>query len=68
MKPKNPYRKQTRLGIHKTREIIRCFSLDLTAIKTAEILKLNRKTIDAWYNYFRKVIYSFSIAEKEEKV
>lgn len=68
MKAKNPYRKQTRLGIHKTREIIRCFSLDLTAIKTAEILKLNRKTIDDWYNYFRKVIYSFSVAEKQEKV
>jgi len=40
MKVKKPYRKQARLGIHKTREIIRCFSLDLTAIKTAEILKL----------------------------
>jgi hypothetical protein len=38
MKAKNPYRKQTRLGIAKTREIIHCFSIDLPAIKTAEIL------------------------------
>jgi hypothetical protein len=66
MKTKNPYRKKSRLGIHKTREIIKCFSLDLTSIKTAEILKLNRKTIDD--NYFREVIYSHCIAEKHEKI
>jgi len=68
MKAKNPYKKQTRLGAHKTREIIRCFSLDLTSVKTAEILKLNRKTVDNWYNYIRKIIYLKCQNEKQKKI
>ena len=68
MKAKNPYRKQTRLGIAKTREIIHCFSIDLPAIKTAEILWLNRKTIDSWYTYIRKIIYIDCEKEKKEKL
>jgi hypothetical protein len=38
MKTKNRYRKRARLDNSTTREIIKCFSLDLTATKTAEIL------------------------------
>jgi hypothetical protein len=37
MKTKNPYRKKSRLGTHKTRKIVKYFSLDLTATKTSEI-------------------------------
>ena len=68
MKTKNRYRKWARLDNLKTRKIIECFSMDLTASKTAEILKLNIKTIDDWYSYLRKVIYSHCVAEKQEKV
>lgn len=68
MKTKNRYRKKARLDNCKTREIIKCFSMDLTATKTAEITNLNIKTIDDWYNYIRKVIYTVSEAEKQEKV
>ncbi|MDD2516274.1 MAG: hypothetical protein PHF26_03585, partial [Candidatus Gracilibacteria bacterium] len=50
-------RKGARLDNSKTKEIIKCFALDSTATKTAELLKLNLKIIDDWYIYFRKVIY-----------
>ena len=68
MKTKNKYRKWARLDNSKTKEIIKCFSLDLTATKTAELLNLNTKTIDDWYGYFRKAIYFHCVAEKQEKV
>lgn len=68
MKAKNPYKKQTRLGVVKTREIIHCFSVDLPAVKTAEILWLNRKTVDNWYLYIRKILYLECEKEKQEKL
>ena len=68
MKTKNIYRKWVRLDNWKTKEIIKCFAMDLTATKTSELLWLNIKTIDDWYNYIRKVIFTVSEAEKQEKV
>ena len=68
MKTKNRYRKWVRLDNWKTKEIIKCFAMDLTATKTSELLWLNIKTIDDWYNYIRKVIFTVSEAEKQEKV
>lgn len=68
MKTKNRYRKWARLDNWKTREIIKCFAMDLTATKTSELLWLNIKTIDDWYNYIRKVIFTVSEAERQEKV
>jgi len=68
MKTKNRYRKLARLDNWIAREIIKCFALDLTATKTSKILWLNVKTIDDWYNYIRKVIYTVTEEEKQEKV
>jgi transposase-like protein len=67
MKAKNRYRKWARLDNSITREIIKCFSLDLTATKTAEILWIERKTINDWYSFIRIAIYSYSNKEKAEK-
>ena len=68
MKTKNRYRKLARLDNWITREIIKCFALDLTATKTSKILWLNIKTIDYWYGYIRKIIYTITEAEKQGKV
>lgn len=68
MKIKNPYRKQTRLGIKKTRQIIEYFSKDINASLTAEILWINRKTVNDWYNYIREIIYINCEKEKQEKL
>jgi transposase-like protein len=63
---KNPYKKRTKLSRYKTEQIIKCFALDLTANKTAEILGIERKTINRWYNYIREAIYWYCEREKAE--
>jgi transposase len=42
--------------------IIKCFSTDITSFSCSEIVALNRKTTDKYYNFFRKIII-----EEEEK-
>ena len=49
----------------KVKKILRCFCEDIPAIKTASLLKLNRKTIDRYYNIFREKIMQASIKEME---
>tara|TARA_Y100000588_G_C14229468_1_gene914621 strand:- start:1877 stop:2140 length:264 start_codon:yes stop_codon:yes gene_type:complete len=45
---------------------LRCFFADLAAVKTVEILELNRKTIDRYYNIFREKILHYSYKELEK--
>ncbi len=54
MTRKNPYKKWTKLSRYKTEQIIRCFALDPIANKTAEILGIERKTINRGYNYIKR--------------
>jgi transposase-like protein len=39
---------------------LKCFCADINATKTAEILDLNRRTIDRYFNIFREKIALFS--------
>ena len=66
MKLKNPYRKRARIWVKKIEQIIKFFCLDLTADKVAEVTELERKTINNWFNYFRKVILENSKTEEKE--
>ncbi len=68
MKTKNKYRKWARFDNWVTKKIIECFSLDLTASKTSEILWIERKTINNWYEYIREIIYLECEKEKQEKL
>ena len=68
MKTSNPYRKKSRIWTAKSREIIKYFSMDFPAVKTTKLTWLNPKTIDDWYNYFRKIIYLECEKEKQEKL
>lgn len=45
--------KYTKLSKYKRKQILRCFALDFTATQTSKLLKINRNTINAWYNKFR---------------
>lgn len=42
---------------YKVGKILKHFVVDVEASKTAELLGLNRKTVDSYYNLFRKLIY-----------
>jgi transposase-like protein len=57
--------KYSKISKYKIRKILKCFSEDLPAVKTASLLRLNRKTIDRYYNLFREKIAHASMKEKE---
>ena len=60
---KNKYIKVTHISERKTREIIRLFSLDIEAKKTAELTGVSRPTINRFYNTFRERIVDICEAE-----
>ena len=66
MKVKSSLRKNTRFSEEKILKIIECFSQDYRADFTSEFLRINRKTINDWYMYLRKVIYWYQEQEKQE--
>lgn len=49
--------KYSKLSDYKIKKILKCFCSDIDATKTAEILGLNRKTINHYYRIFREVIF-----------
>lgn len=57
--------KYSKISKYKVKKILKCFSEDLPAIKTAGLLSLNRKTIDRYYNLFREKIALASMKEME---
>ena len=58
--------KYSRLSKYKIKKIIECFSEDITVSSAAKILKLNRKTINNYYNEFRRLILEHSLREQEK--
>lgn len=57
--------KYSKISKYKIRKILKCFSEDLPAVKTASLLRLNRKTIDRYYSLFREKIALASMKEME---
>ena len=60
--------KYSRLSRYKIKKIIEYFSEDITATSAAKILRLNRKTINSYYNEFRKKILEYSLREQEKEL
>ena len=58
--------KDAKISWYRIKKIIECFCLDITASKTASLLKLNRNTINHWYNVFRLDIYAHQCREFEK--
>ena len=54
MEQLNRYYRRSKIGERKTRQIIRCFALDLTAAKTAELVVLTRKSVNQIYLKIRR--------------
>jgi transposase len=57
--------KHSKISEYKIKKILKLFCEDLTAVKAANILKLNRKTINRYYGIFREKIMQASRAEME---
>ena len=58
----------SRLSRYKIKKIIEYCSEDLTASSAAKILKLNRKTVNSYYNEFRSLILEHSLREQEKEL
>ena len=58
----------SRLSRYKIKKIIECFSEDITASSAAKILKLNRKTINSYYNEFHRLILDHSLHERKKEL
>lgn len=58
--------KGSKLSRFRLLKIAKCFCLDLNASKTALLLRLNRKTVNRYFNIFRQLIYNHQRAEKEK--
>lgn len=54
---------RAKISYYKIKKIIKHFCLDINAGKTAELLSINRNTINHWYNIFRKAIYAWQYKE-----
>ena len=52
------------LSRYKLKKIIEYFCEDITATKTAKLLKINRNTINKYFNLFREAIYLFSTQQE----
>lgn len=50
------YPKWIQISKQKFNLIVKCFSTDITSFSCSEIVGLNRKTTDKYYNFFRKLI------------
>ena len=56
--------KYRRLSKNKVNKILQCFSVDLSATQTAQLIGINRNTINTWYGLFRTALAEF----QEEQV
>ena len=57
----------SRLSRYKIKKIIEYFSEDITATSAAKVLKLNRKTVNNYYNEFRRLILEHSLREHKKE-
>lgn len=55
-KGKNMYLKRSHISEHKSRDILRCFCLDIIATKTAELTGISRPTVNKIYKKIRQRI------------
>ena len=51
--------KHSKLSPYKIKKILKCFSMDLTALQSADFLGLNRNTINRFYKLFREKISKY---------
>ena len=54
---KNKYSNYSRISEGKFREVLKCFSLDLTSSNTAKLTNISRNTINSLFNKFRIHIF-----------
>jgi len=62
----NRYYKSSKLSERKFREVLKFFSLDISSLKTAKLIHLNKNTIHSIYNKLRNRLVKMSLEENEQ--
>ena len=62
---KNRYCKNSKLSEAKFREVLKFFSTDIPALKTAKLTNLNKNTVHAIYNKLRARLAEYALEENE---
>lgn len=57
--------KRAKINTRKFRLIVYCFCDDFTALDTSKLVKVNRHTVEDYFNRFRRVIYKQSLRVKK---
>ncbi len=58
--------KWSKLSSYRIKKVMECFCYDLTAAQTAGLLRLNRKTVNAFYHRFRLLIRLKRMSERRQ--
>ena len=58
----------SKLSENKRKSILRAFALELTATQTAELLHINRNTVNRYYKFFRTQMFEHQCKEFEQQV
>ena len=53
-------KRKARIGKSKIKKLAACFAEDLTATQTANLVEVNRNTVNSWYRRFREKNTSIS--------
>ena len=59
--------KYSKLSPYKMKKLLRCFCEDLTATQTANLLQINRNTVNRYYRVFREkiAVYQEQLAQQQ---
>jgi transposase-like protein len=58
----------SKLSGYRVAKIVECFCLDIDASKTAQLLRLNRKTVNRYFGTFRHLIHQYQTTEMAQFV
>ena len=57
---------RAKISKYNLKKIIKHFCVDIPSSKTAILTKINRNTINRYYNIFRKIIYKKQVTDLEK--
>jgi len=60
--------KNSKLSRYRLLKLVDCFCIDIEACKTAQLLGVNRNTVNRYFNIFRHLICAHQLAEKQQFV
>lgn len=58
--------KRIKISDQKLRLIVRCFCVDCTALQTSKLVQVNRKTVDRYFLFLKKLVIQDGVIERKQ--